>query len=93
MPTPTVDGRRPTYLCALPVLVIGSAGVASAQTVPFLLFWRFFQAMGASPGSVLGAGVVGDIFMLEERGRAMAFFFAVSKLFIHSGILSVTSIN
>ena len=49
--------------------------------------------MGASPGSVLGAGVVGDIFMLEERGRAMAFFFAVSKLFIHSGILSVTSIN
>ena len=38
--------------------------------------------MGASPGSVLGAGVVGDIFMLEERGRAMAFFFAASTLFI-----------
>ena len=80
----TVDGRRPAYLCALPILVIGSAGVASAQTVPFLLFWRFFQAMGASPGSVLGAGVIGDIFMLEERGRAMAFFFAASTLFIHS---------
>ena len=37
--------------------------------------------MGASPGSVLGAGVIGDIFMLEERGRAMGFFFAVSKTF------------
>ena len=49
--------------------------------------------MGASPGSVLGAGVVGDIFMLEERGRAMAFFFAVSNFFVHSGILSVISIN
>ena len=77
---PAVDGRRPAYLCALPVLVIGSAGVASAQTVPFLLFWRFFQAMGASPGSVLGAGVIGDIFRLEERGRAIGVFFAVSKL-------------
>ena len=79
MPPPTVDGRRPAYLCALPVLVIGSAGVALAQTVPFLLFWRFFQAMGASPGSVLGAGVIGDIYKLEERGRAMGFFLAVSK--------------
>ena len=37
--------------------------------------------MGASPGSVLGAGVIGDIFKLEERGRAMGFFFAVSILF------------
>ena len=37
--------------------------------------------MGASPGSVLGAGVIGDIFKLEERGRAMGVFFAVSKLF------------
>ena len=67
----------------MPVLVIGSAGVASAPTVPFLLFWRFFQAMGASPGSILGAGVIGDIFKLEERGRAMGFFFAVSITIIH----------
>ena len=35
--------------------------------------------MGGSPGSVLGAGVIGDIFKLEERGRAMGFFFAVSS--------------
>ena len=34
--------------------------------------------MGASPGAVLGAGVIGDIFKLEERGRAMGVFFAVS---------------
>ena len=36
--------------------------------------------MGASPGSVLGAGVIGDIYKLEERGRAMGFFLAVSKI-------------
>ena len=40
--------------------------------------------MGASPGSVLGAGVIGDIFRLEERGRAIGVFFAVSKFFIYS---------
>ena len=38
--------------------------------------------MGASPGSVLGAGVIGEIYKLEERGRAMGFFFAVSKKII-----------
>ena len=36
--------------------------------------------MGASPGPALGAGVIGDIFKLEERGRAMGFFFTVSYL-------------
>ena len=35
--------------------------------------------MGASPGPALGAGVIGDIFKLEERGRAMGVFFTVSK--------------
>ena len=34
--------------------------------------------MGASPGPALGAGVIGDIFKLEERGRAMGVFFSVS---------------
>jgi hypothetical protein len=43
--------------------------------------------MGASPGPALGAGVIGDIFKLEERGRAMGVFFAVSKL---SSILILT---
>ena len=36
--------------------------------------------MGASLGPVLGAGVIGDIFKLEERGRAMGVFFSVSIL-------------
>ena len=40
--------------------------------------------MGASPGPALGAGVIGDIFKLEERGRAMGVFFAVCIFkFIH----------
>ena len=72
------DGRRPVYLYALPVLVVGSLGVSLATNIPVLLFWRFLQSLGASPGLVLGAGVIGDIYKLEERGRAMTVFFAVS---------------
>ena len=79
-PPTTVDGRRPVYLYFLPVFVIGSAGVASAQSIPSLLFWRFFQSIGASLGPVIGAAVIGDIFKLEERGNAMGIFFAVSYL-------------
>lgn len=77
-----LDGRRPVYLCTLPVFVIGSAGVAAAQSIPSLLFWRFVQSMGASFGPILGAAVIGDIFKLEERGRAMGVFCAVSWLFM-----------
>ena len=75
----TVDGRRPVYLYILPVFAIGSAGVAAAQSIPSLLFWRFFQSIGASIGPVIGAAVIGDIFKLEERGRAMGVSFAVGK--------------
>lgn len=71
------DGRRPMYIFSLPVLVFASVGVSTASSIPALLFWRFIQSIGASPGMVLGAGVIGDIYKLEERGRAMGIFFAV----------------
>ncbi|TFK64163.1 MFS general substrate transporter [Pluteus cervinus] len=69
-------GRRPVYLTGLPLLIVGSLGVAFARTVPELMIWRFMQAFGASPGISVGAGVVGDIYCLEERGTAMGIFFS-----------------
>ncbi|KAF8877738.1 MFS general substrate transporter [Gymnopilus junonius] len=76
----TMYGRRAIYTFSLPILVLGSIGVATASNIPSLLFWRFMQALGASPGQVLGAGVIGDIYKLEERGRGMAVFFAAVLL-------------
>ncbi|KAF9043992.1 major facilitator superfamily domain-containing protein [Panaeolus papilionaceus] len=73
-------GRRPVYLYCLPVLMVGSFGVALAGSIPALLFWRFFQSMGASPALVLGAGAIGDIYKLEHRGRAMSVFFSACLL-------------
>lgn len=58
--------------------MVGSFGVAVAHNVPQLLFWRFWQCVGVSPGVGVGAAVIGDIYRLEERGTALGFYVAVS---------------
>ncbi|KAI0035569.1 MFS general substrate transporter [Vararia minispora EC-137] len=73
-------GRRPIYLCMHPILVLGSLGVAQASSVPELMAFRVLQAFGGCGGFSIGAGVIGDIYRLEERGRAMGIFFAACFL-------------
>ncbi len=73
-----LDGRRPIYLLSLFCQCIGSLGVATAQSVPQLLAWRIFQALGAASGLSVGMGVIGDIYKLEERGAAAGIFWGVS---------------
>lgn len=75
------DGRRPIYLTALPFSIVGSMGVGRAQTVLQLMAWRVVQSTGMSGGFSLGAGVIGDLYKLEERGTAMGLFFAVGPFF------------
>ncbi|KAF6764090.1 MFS general substrate transporter [Ephemerocybe angulata] len=71
----TFYGRRPIYLSFLPLLIFGSLGVSTAQNVTQLMIWRLIQAFGAAPGLSVGAGVIGDIYKLEERGGAMGIYF------------------
>ncbi|KAI0373119.1 MFS general substrate transporter [Pilatotrama ljubarskyi] len=71
-------GRRTVFLLSLPTLCVGSAGVAMSHSVPTLMFWRVVQALGASSGMSVGAGAIGDIYRLEERGSAMGIFFGAS---------------
>ncbi|KAG2346691.1 MFS general substrate transporter [Suillus weaverae] len=71
-------GRRWMYLWGVPFLCIGSCGVAMAASLKSLLFWRFVQTFGCSGGIPLGAGVIGDIYKLEERGTAIGVFFGAS---------------
>ncbi|CDO72082.1 hypothetical protein BN946_scf184962.g25 [Trametes cinnabarina] len=68
-------GRRVVYIWSLPCLCIGSIGVATSHSVPALMIWRVIQALGASSGLSVGAGAVGDMYRLEERGTAMGIFF------------------
>lgn len=57
---------------------MGSIGVALARTVPQLMLFRVLQAFGGGGGMSVGAGVISDIYRLEQRGAAMGVFFAVS---------------
>lgn len=66
-------------MVGIPVLFIACLGVATAQSMPQLLVWRFMQAIGSSPGLTIGTAVIGDIYELEERGTALGIFFAVSN--------------
>ena len=65
----------------VPFLIMGSFGVASSPSVRALLLWRFVQAVGAGTGLSVAAGVIGDMYKLEERGAALGVFFAVSNNF------------
>jgi MFS family permease len=67
------------YLLGMPFLCAGSCGVAMSTSLRGLLFWRFVQTFGCSGGLPLGAGVIGDIYKLEERGTAIGVFFGVSN--------------
>jgi len=67
------------YLCGMPVLCIGSCGVATSTSLRCLLCWRFVQAFGSSGCMSLGAGVIGDIYKLEERGTGIGIFFGVRE--------------
>ncbi|KAJ7209671.1 MFS general substrate transporter [Mycena pura] len=73
-------GRRPMYLYGLPLLCLGSLGVAFSRTIPQLMVFRFVQAFGTSGGLAVGGGVIGDIYKLTERGTAMGIFFAASLI-------------
>ncbi|KAG2148786.1 major facilitator superfamily domain-containing protein [Suillus clintonianus] len=72
------DGRRPIYLWRMPFLCAGSCGVATSTSLRSLLFWRFVQTFGCSGGIPLGAGVIGDIYKLEERGTVIGAFFGAT---------------
>ncbi|KAJ8588636.1 MFS general substrate transporter [Rhizopogon salebrosus TDB-379] len=73
-------GRRLMYLYGIPISCIGSSGVAMSTSVRSLLFWRFVQTFGCSGSLSLGAGVIGDIYKLEERGTRTGIFIGATLL-------------
>ncbi|KAF7974263.1 hypothetical protein HWV62_13048 [Athelia sp. TMB] len=73
-------GRRPIYLCSMPIFIGGSIGVAESRTLIQLIFTRMIQGIGASSVLSVGAGSIGDIYRPTERGRAMGLYLAGAQL-------------
>jgi MFS family permease len=64
-------GRRWIYLLSAALFGIGSLVVASSQNMTFLLIGRGIQGFGSSGIFPVAAAVIGDVFLVERRGRAL----------------------
>ncbi len=62
-------GRKPIFLGALVIFLIGSALSGLAQRMTQLIVCRGFQGIGAGGLESIAIAVVGDLFPPRERGR------------------------
>ena len=62
-------GRRPGLFWGLGVYALASLGCFFSTSIGMLMFMRFFQAFGASTGSVLGQAIARDSSSIAERGK------------------------
>jgi len=70
-------GRRWIYLLSAVIFGIGSLVVASSQDITVLLIGRGIQGFGSSGIFPVAAAVIGDVFPVEKRGRALGLLGAV----------------
>jgi EmrB/QacA subfamily drug resistance transporter len=70
-------GRRWIYLLSATIFGIGSTVVASSHDITILLIGRGIQGFGSSGIFPVAAAVIGDLFPVEKRGRALGLLGAV----------------
>ncbi|EXJ78937.1 hypothetical protein A1O3_08437 [Capronia epimyces CBS 606.96] len=69
-PLSEIYGRRIVLCGANCVFVVWQLGCALAPNISALIVFRFFAGIGGSGCLTLGAGVIADLFDVEERGLA-----------------------
>ncbi|KAA8907671.1 hypothetical protein TRICI_004962 [Trichomonascus ciferrii] len=75
-PLSEIIGRRPVYIISLSLYVIFNIPCALAPNIGCLLACRFLCGVFSSSGLALPGGTIADIWDIEERGMAIAFFAA-----------------
>ncbi|MEI8125704.1 MAG: multidrug effflux MFS transporter, partial [Parachlamydiaceae bacterium] len=65
-------GRRPALLAGLSIYTITCLILGSCSSIESLLFWRCFQAFGASAGSVVTQTMLRDVYEGKERHQIFA---------------------
>src|SRR5262245_57519558 len=76
-------GRRPIYVAAIGLFLIGSFLCGLAQSMGQLIAFRAVQGIGAGGLLPLAFIIVGDLFTLEQRARMQGLF---------SGVWGVSSV-
>lgn len=65
-------GRKSTMLAGLILYGLSTVGCAKTESIEALLAWRFFQALGASVGSVITQTLLRDVYEGAERTKIFA---------------------
>lgn len=71
VPLANTFGRRPVLLVSLLVLVLSSMWAGLSTTFDSLMAARLFMGIGGGPADAVSPDVVGEIFFVHQRGRAM----------------------
>ncbi len=67
-------GRRRFLLVGAGIYVVASLGYLAIRTVPGLLLWRVFHAMGLATFSTAAASLAGDLAPPRHRGTTMGIY-------------------
>lgn len=70
-------GRKPMFLIAAALFLVGSALCGAAQSMPQLVAFRAIQGLGAGGIIPITLTIFGDIFRVEERARMQGLISAV----------------
>ena len=72
-----IYGRRPFYLFAIAIFVVGSALCGIATSMYELAIWRAVQGIGAGGLMSLALAIIGDLVPPRERAKYQGYFMAV----------------
>jgi DHA1 family bicyclomycin/chloramphenicol resistance-like MFS transporter len=73
-------GRRPVILGGVALYLVASLFCVVAPTIEALVAGRFFQALGATCGPVVGRAVVRDVFPREQAARVLSYMASAMAL-------------
>jgi EmrB/QacA subfamily drug resistance transporter len=72
-----IYGRKPLFLIAIGIFILGSALCGLASSMYVLAAFRAFQGLGAGGLFSLALAIIGDIVAPRERARYQGYFMAV----------------
>ncbi|KAK4119831.1 MFS general substrate transporter [Parathielavia appendiculata] len=74
VPLSNWTGRRPVLLVATLLMTLCSVWCARAESFGSLLAARILQGAGGGAADTVAPALIGDLFFIHERGRAMAVY-------------------
>ncbi|KAG2344357.1 MFS general substrate transporter [Suillus weaverae] len=75
-----IKGRKPVYLVASAIFVVGNVALALSKTIEVMIGMRALQAAGSCAVMAISAATLADIYEPHERGTMMGIFYAAPLL-------------